>query len=201
MRWIIIAYTLDSLIEYVKNSKKSTSTIPFNDIEYEDARIYPWLAKNIELELDNVIAYADYLQNYILVRRVDMAVTNSWTLIIPYAKRNDYVDMVAKINSLVDNNGIVALFVCNVPYDLHSYLVVESDTNAEQINSLIKQYNIELDNEVGFTELFMEIANKKYNNHSFAPDDDKELIQLAFNSHYQFHSDSIPQSTAKNKRI
>lgn len=82
---------------------------------------------------------------------------------IPYESRTQYIEAICEINSLVDADGMIVLAVNNNPYILESYLVVETNTNAEKISELINKYNLHNSTEKSIREIIIEMGNKRWN--------------------------------------
>lgn len=96
-----------------------------------------------------------------------------------------------EINQIVSSNGCIILFVCNIPYNLVSYLSIETKQNEGQlIENIIKKYDLRKESSLGIHELFMEFCNRKFNMATIPPSFSKADITQMFNDAYFFCSKS-----------
>ena len=108
---------------YNRYDKKNSSliSIPFSAISDEPLKFYKWYAALFQIEL-NVKAFADVDSKQIIIYK-GTKMKYYATILIPYENREAYIDAVNEINQIVSSNGCIILFVCNIPYNLVSYLV------------------------------------------------------------------------------
>lgn len=175
----------------------------------EDSRII----NNIEIILEHflkqktnalfVVKY-DYETNLINIVKRGQKVKKKITFSIPYGRREDYYKFVYEVNKLVDREGLVDLYVNNVPYNLSSYLVIETDKNYDEIDALGKKYKLSLNREQGFDELFQSLGLRQYNVFGFIKDMSFEQVYNRMKYAYQlpskYHYESQGYSFKKIKK-
>ncbi|MCM1159472.1 MAG: toll/interleukin-1 receptor domain-containing protein [Bacteroidales bacterium] len=112
-----------------------------------------------KFELDYSLCYN--MRKIIFFRRVDMR--SECLIEIPYADRGEYIDFIAQINTLVDEDGLLILAVNNNPYVMESGLLVETNENMEQIQKLISENDLSCRQDKGLKEILSEIGNRRWN--------------------------------------
>ena len=155
---------------YNRYDKKNSSliSIPFSAISDEPLKFYKWYAALFQIEL-NVKAFADVDSKQIIIYK-GTKMKYYATILIPYENREAYIDAVNEINQIVSSNGCIILFVCNIPYNLVSYLSIEAKQNEGQlIENIIKKYDLRKEPSLGLHELFMEFCNRKFNMANIPP--------------------------------
>lgn len=157
----------------------------------DEPQYYPWLGWQIVQCLDEDSSkwewYIAHEQEVIAFYHKGAGMNASFTIVIPYLTRNKYINFVYEINKLVSVNGQVALFVNNTPSHAKSYLVVESNINIEEIKKLINEYELSLNYEVGFSELFRDAYQYKlYNMVQMQTGADLSYINEAFSFAYLY---------------
>lgn len=176
---------------YNRYDKKNSSliSIPFSAISDEPLKFYKWYAALFQIEL-NVKAFADVDSKQIIIYK-GTKMKYYATILIPYENREAYIDAVNEINQIVSSNGCIILFVCNIPYNLVSYLSIEAKQNEGQlIENIIKKYDLRKEPSLGLHELFMEFCNRKFNMANIPPSCSKEDITQMFSDAYFFCSKS-----------
>lgn len=123
-----------------------------------------------------------YTVEKVVFFKEDNRMTSKFTVEIPYACRNDYIDVVKQINMLVDKNGVVMMFISNLPYSLSSFLVIETNTNADEIDKIIKMSMLTKISNRGLSEFTLELAERKWDAVALTND---MAIDMAFK--YGFH--------------
>ena len=176
---------------YNRYDKKNSSliSIPFSAISDEPLKFYKWYAALFQIEL-NVKAFADVDSKQIIIYK-GTKMKYYATILIPYENREAYIDAVNEINQIVSSNGCIILFVCNIPYNLVSYLSIEAKQNEGQlIENIIKKYDLRKEPSLGLHELFMEFCNRKFNMANIPPSCSKADITQMFSDAYFFCSKS-----------
>lgn len=120
--------------------------------------IFPFDTKTLELELyriklfleENIVNNANfevevqirYNENKAFLKILKGKNMNRkiFNFIIPYDKREKYIDFIQAINNIVEEEGIVQLFVNNNPYNLESILYVQTQ-KVDEVSSIAKSYN------------------------------------------------------------
>ena len=61
--------------------------------------------------------------------------------VIPYGKREDYIEFIEEINNNVKPDEVVFMFVNNIPYVLECILYVEVE-NPDIVRNIAKKYKV-----------------------------------------------------------
>ena len=125
-----------------------------------------------------------------------------YTIEIPYSKHDDHVETVYEINSLVDENGCVCMFVDNNPYHLKAYLCVECEfEEKDKIEQILKRTELKTDNQFSLEELLSETQYRGYNTHTLLANMSKEDITNVFRRLFIFASEEeLMQKGYSDKR-
>ena len=124
---------------YNRYDKKNSSliSIPFSAISDEPLKFINGMQLYFKSNLTSKRADVDSKQ-IIIYKGTKMKYYA--TILIPYENREAYIDAVNEINQVVSSNGCTVLFVCNIPYNLVSYLSIEAEQNEGQlIENIIKK--------------------------------------------------------------
>ena len=108
---------------------------------------------------------------------------------IPYKERDQFENMILEINRTVSNDGMVILAVCNDPYDLRSYLFVDSsEEEASTIKSIILKNNLSFTYDKGLKEVMRDMASGNFWEIGSLPVTSDELVKIRIQSFYRFPS-------------
>lgn len=152
--------------------QRHASIIPFDIFHYaNDNRILSCLAISIcnrqkfyccnpQIDFFYVL---DYDNRKICIFEAGNNMKYKYTVKIPYGNRSEYFSFIEKIDSVLSEDGLLSLYVDNNPYNLKSYLIIESDDQAQEIEQVINEFKVEMDFEKGFIELLKETAERKWN--------------------------------------
>lgn len=189
---------------FYKHCKRysSLTIIPFSEISDEPVRYFKWYAFEIEMVL-NCTTVADPFNHFIYIyKEIDDNMSCKYTIEIPYSKHDDHVETVYEINSLVDENGCVCMFVDNNPYHLKAYLCVECEfEEKDKIEQILKRTELKTDNQFGLGELLSETQYRGYNTHTLLANMSKEDITNVFRRLFIFASEEeLMQKGYSDKR-
>lgn len=161
--------------------------VPFNNfVKKKDEKLIPFLALTLAqvLEIDYNIEFGyDICYNKEKVQYYCRGIKMKYcyTIEIPYMQRSNYYQFVLDINNLVDADGIVSLFVNNIPSQLTIYLVIESNINAEAIEALISDNNLKLLRNKGYNELWDEMYQyRRFNSFTLSPVLEMDTLKAIF---------------------
>lgn len=111
------------------------------------------------------------------------------TVEILYSDYDKYITAVYNINNSVDRDGLVSLFVCNIPFYLKVYLVIEcKDHEMVEIRKIIELNKLIVIQEKGYEELMQEASERKYNFYSFVTTMNFELFEMIYRNCFMFSS-------------
>lgn len=151
--------------------ERCTLVIPFSAVAYyNDFRILEWSAIKICDYLKHFVESCYslcYSREEIVFYKECNNMKSRFTVEIPYGNRSAYYDFVYEVNKIVDENGYVGIFVNNMPYSLSSFLVIETNSKAEQVKELINKNKLLLDSSKGLDEFLDEMVLRKWNNATF----------------------------------
>lgn len=181
---ILYKLTNDRNILYIKSSliySTNYSIIKSNLLIYMDTKLLEMIISNLCIyyfsEFDINLEYY-YLYNYDIIlteRGVDMK--NIYNIDIPYGYREKYVDAIYEINKNIEEEGVVFLFINNIPYNLQSFLYIET-SNVEIINIINKYKLKQLTYGKNMFEYIKQMASKSWNSIGLSKEMGKEQINL-----------------------
>lgn len=168
-------------------------------IRDKDLLLMEWLAPFVVMYCKDKYGI-DFLyrvtQNEIIFFSETISMDNTITVRIPYGRRSDYIDVVWEINNMVEDDGLVSLFVNNNPYSFDALLVVETKNEIGPIRNLINKTKLEVVKNKGFNELLLEMTYRKWNKVSLNYSASKARIALTFEKMFVFPE--ISELEAKN---
>jgi len=202
---------IDNMIESIDNiikeyrTGKSFFSIPMVAIGTDDLRIVGMQERLLQGRLAKqgvascVRINYNYSEFYIIeVKRMNKKITVE----IPYEKRNEFVDFVKEVNTLVDEDGFLLIAVDNNPYTLKSYLTIETKTNFEKIKQVIADRKLEVCTNIGSDEIFKGMAYKQYNISTISMFATDEEIQNIFDTLFVFKErKKLHSEKSKKKKI
>jgi len=156
----------------------------FNDVrilEYSCIKICNYLSQFVEHQY-----FICYSQNIIILVKRGIEMKSKFTIEIPYGERSKYFRFIYEINQLVDNDGVVAVFVNNNPYQLQSLLVIQTHTKEDKIKELIFNSKLQVINNKGLDELLEEQYFRKWINFILSPQLGFESVCALIASRYYF---------------
>lgn len=183
-------YQAKRIIDKYKFDSKSIVSIPFSEFSFNSIKEISWFAQLVK---DNIVSDIDwqfllcYNEQKILYYDRSSIMKSTITMEIPYGKRNEYIDFLFNVNKLINNDGLLTLFVNNNPYSLCAYLVIETSQNIDEIKKLISDENLTTVTDKGFNELFNEqLRFRKYNSCTFPCNCNKATIEQFFRNCFLF---------------
>ncbi|WP_165038209.1 toll/interleukin-1 receptor domain-containing protein [Enterococcus sp. ZJ1622] len=106
----------------------------------------------------------------------------------PYEKYDSYYEVIKEINDLVDVDGVCGVFANNIYYCLEAGIIVETNSNFEQIKQVAERAGMEVDYSFGIEELTVGMSHRQYNNVILRAGHDIEGIKLSLAPLFSFPS-------------
>ena len=105
--------------------------------------------------------------------------------VIPYGKREDYIEFIEEIHNNVKPDEVVFMFVNNIPYVLECILYVEVE-NPDIVRNIAKKYKVsELMNGKSQEYYIKEQSNRGWNSIGLIPNMSKGKILMLMESIFQ----------------
>lgn len=170
--------------------KSDYITLPFEEFATIDktGREYEWYAARYAFILHTKNVFPCYADKRICIKKGDNTVKAKWTVEIPYGHRSKYIDFIVEVNKAISREGMVAMFVCNIPYALKAYLTFEDEvTNTADVNHIIEKHGITRVYTKGINELLTDaMLSRQYNSASFPLLADREHIKNTLSMLFYF---------------
>lgn len=102
---------------------------------------------------------------------------------IDYMHREKYIDYVCDINSMVSKDGMVTLYVSNMPGHLKARLAIISNDMEERklVMDYLTNNEITILQDKTLSDFIKEIGNRIWNSHTFPPYISKQEIKIIYN--------------------
>lgn len=190
-----MSYFNEKVITYLKKYelKENYYEIPIKEFLQENGQgpiqlaVSAMVSKaNLEnLELFPLILYN--IPKIVIYERGFFVKNKAITFSMPYSKREQYLDFILELDKMVEEDGMIAVFVSNIPYALKCYVVVECLDFFDEVCRMVKEQGLEIIEEQGLDEILKDASKSRmWNGIPLIKGDSidkKELIRTLF--HYE----------------
>ncbi|HAP3021350.1 TPA: toll/interleukin-1 receptor domain-containing protein [Enterococcus faecalis] len=185
---------LDQLLSKMSvNYKKKRFLIPIEEIGIvKDSIDFYFLKKQIEEFYKNrfsktVIVQWNKRKNLLEIGEFGMK--KKITFRFPYEDYDCYYEVIKEINDLIDINGVCGIFANNIYYSVESGIVIETNSNFEEIKQIAEKAGMKPDYSFGLHELaLLSLKNNQYNCVMLRTDHDLNGIKKAMKDIFFFPS-------------